>query len=93
MILNRQMKMEKELKDLKQLLIVKMDMAIKPKWVSKEAAMEITGLKESALMERTVLRKGNFNVSKTGKEYRFYLKDLENFVLENSTLNQLKKVG
>jgi hypothetical protein len=64
--------------------------AIQAKWVSKQEAIAITGLKERALMDRTVLRDpvhGIFNVSQTGKNMRFWKKDLEQYVLDNSTFS------
>jgi hypothetical protein len=88
-ILRRLERTEKKLNDLTQLITAKLDTVIKPKWVSKDVAMEISGLCERALMDRTVLRdpvNGKFHVNRAGKEYRFYLKDLEAYVLENSTL-------
>jgi len=62
--------------------------AIQAKWVYKDEAMMITGLKERALMDRTVLRNPNgiFNVSQTGKNIRFWKADLEKYVYEHSTL-------
>lgn len=88
-------KMQDDIKFLKNVISFNAGAAIQAKWVYKDEAMAITGLKEKALMTRQIITnrkgeanpKGIFRVSITGKKRRFYRPDLEKYVRDNSSVN------
>lgn len=94
-ILRELKKLQDDMKFLKTLIAHNAGAAFQAKWVYKDEAMAITGLKETALMDRQITvnrknelnKKGIFRISKTGKRIRFYRLDLEKFVLDNSNVN------
>lgn len=95
LIIRELKKVQEDIKFIKTLIGHNAGAAIQAKWVFKDEAMAITGLKESALMDRQVTcnrkgelnPKGIFRVSKTGKRIRFYRQDLEKYVRDNSSVN------
>jgi len=99
-IYRQQQHLNRKVDELMQLIEAKANTVIQSKWVYKKVAMEITGLCERSLTDETVVRGGNINVNKAGKEYRFLRTDCEKYVLQNSTLpggqlliNKLKKAS
>ena len=90
-ILKEVKELKSDMKFLRSVIANNAGTAIQAKWVYKDEAMMITGLKERALMDRTILRdpvNGIFNVSQTGKSIRFWKADLERYVYDHSTLSQ-----